>query len=221
MSAIVPLRAAASDPPAGNVKVTRDDWLRLALDVLVSNGIDAVKVLRLSRRLDVSRSSFYWYFGSRQDLLDALLAHWDATNTRAIIELARAPQPTITAAVAHVFRAWIDPAKFDPRLDFAVREWARHSGPVRRLLDRADDERLQALRTMFARHGYDEAEADARSRVLYFMQIGYYALDLSEPLEDRLARVPDYLLSFTGRQASEEEVESLRAEAHRAAATRG
>ncbi len=217
----MPLRDAARDLPAGNVKVTREDWLRLALDVLVSDGIDAVKVLRLSQRLEVSRSSFYWYFGSRQELLDMLLAHWDATNTRAIVELAEADRPTITAAVAHVFRAWVDPSMFDPRLDFAVREWARRSGPVRRVLDRADEARLRALRAMFARHGYDAAEADARSRVLYFMQIGYYALDLHEPLEDRLGRVPGYVLSFTGREASAEEVEDLRAEARRAAEARG
>lgn len=160
------IEAAGDSTGAAHAKATRTDWLRRALDVLVSDGIDAVKVLKLSRTLGVSRSSFYWYFGSRQDLLDALLAHWDATNTRAVIAHASAAQPSITAAVAHVFRAWVDPSLFDPRLDFAVREWSRRSGRVRRVLDRADAARLDALAAMFARHGYPPGEADARARVL-------------------------------------------------------
>ncbi|MCB1313688.1 MAG: TetR/AcrR family transcriptional regulator, partial [Sedimentitalea sp.] len=75
----------AREPLGGNVKVTREDWLAVALDALVSDGVEQVKVLALAERLDVSRSSFYWYFKSRQDLLDALLRHWQTTNTAAII----------------------------------------------------------------------------------------------------------------------------------------
>ncbi|MEM7490399.1 MAG: TetR/AcrR family transcriptional regulator [Pseudomonadota bacterium] len=202
--------AAEDGASPAHIKATREDWLRLALDVLVSDGIGEVKVLALARRLDVSRSSFYWYFGSRQDLLDALLDRWNATNTRAVLAHAEAPMPTITAAVAHVFRCFVDPDLFSPRLDFAVREWSRRSGAVRRVLDRADDRRLAALTAMFARHGYTDGEAETRARVLYFMQIGYYALELGEPLEDRLDRVGDYLLAFTGRHASEAEIAEVR-----------
>ena len=47
------------DPLVGNVKVTRQDWLNAALDVLVNNGEEQIKILTLAERLDVSRSSFY------------------------------------------------------------------------------------------------------------------------------------------------------------------
>ncbi|MEQ9258024.1 MAG: TetR/AcrR family transcriptional regulator, partial [Roseovarius sp.] len=46
-------------PLVGHVKVTREDWLNLARDVLVSDGVADLKVLSLSRKLEVSRSSFY------------------------------------------------------------------------------------------------------------------------------------------------------------------
>ena len=57
---------------SSQIKATRADWLNTARDVLVSKGVAEVKVLMLSRRLKVSRSSFYWYFTNRQDLLDHL-----------------------------------------------------------------------------------------------------------------------------------------------------
>jgi len=47
--------------------------------------------------------------------------------------------------------------------------------------------------------------------VLYTMQIGYYALDIREPIEARLALTPHYLKAFTGITASEAEIDAFRA----------
>lgn len=191
---------------AGNIKVTRRDWIDLALRTLISDGIGSVRVLTLGQKLGVSRSSFYWYFNSRQDLLDKLLAHWHDTNTTAIIERARRPSETIIMGVMNVFECWADERLFDPRLDFAIREWARRSDDVRRMIDKADDDRLTAIRDMYRRHGYDDEDAFIRARVLYYMQIGYYVLDLKEPVEARVSHLAAYLRSFTGLEPSEADV---------------
>lgn len=195
----------------GNIKVTRDDWLKTAMDVLVSQGVEQVKVLPIGERLGVSRSSFYWYFKSRRHLLDTLLDTWERTNTGAIVVQADAPARTITEAVCNLFRCFIDPGGFDHRLDFAIREWSRRSGAVRRILDTSDHARLEAITQMFVRHGYEDHEAKTRARILYYMQIGYYAADLQEPLEQRLAHLPGYLLGFTGQKPLPHEIDEFRA----------
>ncbi|SDE39775.1 TetR/AcrR family transcriptional regulator [Ruegeria marina] len=196
----------AAEPLVGNIKVTRDDWLNLAMDVLISDGVERVKVLNLAERMAVSRSSFYWYFKSRQDLLDALLARWQATNTAGLIAQTRLPAETITGAVCNLFHCVVDPALFDTALDFAVRDWARRSGKVRRMLELSDTQRLEALATMFKRYGYSEIEAETRARVLYYMQLGYDLAQLHEPIDQRLSFVRHYLFVFTGRHPREEEV---------------
>ena len=61
------------------------------------------------------------------------------------------------------------------------------------------------------RFGYEDEDALVRARVLYYMQIGYYALDLREPIEARLKLTPHYLKAFTGVDASEAEIEAFRA----------
>ena len=197
------------EPLVGNVKVTREDWLNVALDVLISDGIEQVKVLNLGSRLGVSRSSFYWYFKSRQDLLDALLDHWQETNTAAMIAHARVTEETITAAVCNVFRCVIDERLFDKQLDFAVRDWSRRSETVRRALDRSDQERLGALAAMFERFNYPRHEAKVRARVLYYMQLGYDFADLNESTKERLKQVPMYLFCFTGREPRTQEIEEF------------
>jgi AcrR family transcriptional regulator len=193
-------------PLVGNVKVTRQDWLNVAMDVLVSDGVEQVKVLGLADRLGVSRSSFYWYFKSRQDLLDALLEHWQSWNTVAMVRQAELPAATINAAVCNVHHCAVDQRLFDTALDFAVRDWARRSGKVRRLLDQSDARRLAALTAMFMRYGFESRDAEARARVLYYMQIGYDFAQLGDELEERLARVPHYLLTFTGQPPRPEEI---------------
>ena len=195
-----------AEPLIGNIKVTRDDWLNVALDVLVSDGVVQVKVMNLAERMAVSRSSFYWYFKSRQELLEALLAKWQATNTVALITQSELPTETITAAVCNVQRCVVNTALFDTALDFAVRDWGRRSGKVRRMLDQSDARRLAALRAMFIRFDYDETEAETRARVLYYMQIGCDLAQLNEPMAVRLSMVPHYLHVFTGVEPRPEEI---------------
>ncbi len=194
----------------GNVKATRDDWLNLALGILVSEGVDSVRVLTLSQRLGVSRSSFYWYFESRQDLLDQLLAVWRNKNTKCIVERAGRAAASVVRGVTSIFECWVDESLFDPRLDFAVRAWAHLSRRVRQAVDQADDERIAAIRDMFARHRYDAEDAFIRARVLYYMQIGYYSLDLNEPMDSRLSHLAAYLRAFTGREPTPVDVADFR-----------
>ena len=201
---------AEADPQPGNVKVTREDWLNVAMDILISDGVSDVKVLTIGERLGVSRSSFYWYFKSRQDLLDRLLERWEQTNTAVLIAHAEGPAETITEAVLNLFRCFVDQGGFNHRLDFAVREWARRDGTVRRVIDRGDSARHAAIAGMFERFGYAAREADIRARVLYFQQIGYYALDLAEPAEERLKWVDGYVHAFTGIAPPADEVARFR-----------
>jgi len=109
------------DPLVGHVKVTRDDWINVARYILVNEGISQVKVLTISERLEVSRSSFYWYFESRTDLLNALLDDWEKRNTATIIKYCDMEAATIGIAICSFFRCFVDPHLFDRGLDFAVR----------------------------------------------------------------------------------------------------
>jgi len=192
-------------------RLSREDWLNAAVRAIVSGGVDQVKVQVMARNLGVSRSSFYWFFRSRQDLLDQLLAHWRATNTAAIVERAERSAATPCRSVLHVFECWVREEYFNPRLDIAVRDWARKSDRARQAVDEADEERVRALTRMFERHGYAAPEAFIRARVLYYMQIGYYSLSVEEPVETRMGYVASYLRVFTGLEPTEKEIEDFRA----------
>ena len=189
----------------GAQRTTREDWVKTALDTLISEGVGSVKVSVLAAKLNCARSSFYWYFNDRRKLFEALLDYWQDRNTASIVSRAAMPAESINMALVNVFSCWVpDPNSgeepFDSRLDFAVRDWARRDGAVRRAVDISDDARIGALQGMFERFEYPAQEALIRARIVYFTQIGHETM---ERREDSLARArtgPDYLFCMTGNR---------------------
>ena len=194
----------------GPQRTTKQDWLENAVDILVENGASSIKISTLAKNLDCARSSFYWYFKNLDDLLKQILDYWQRINTKPIVEYAESKNATICEAVLQIFICWADETKFNTRLDFAVREWSRHSSRVKLLIDNSDRARIEALRTMFIRHGYESREAFVRARTLYHSQIGYYAAGAEEPYCERIQWVAEYVLCFTGTKATQSELDAYR-----------
>lgn len=197
-----------ASPP--HTKASRDDWIGAALAALADQPIDQLKVLVLADALDVARSSFYWYFADRDELLEALLAIWER-NTQSIVERSARPAPSVAAACLGVFECWADEHLYNPALDLAVRDWGRRDDAIAVRVQRADETRLATLTSMFARYGFDPADALVRARLLYHSQVGYYAMGTSEPVAARLADLPHYLSAMTGTDATVKEFAAFEA----------
>ena len=188
-----------------------DVWLDAAYQLLVEGGVEAVKVMPLAERLGLSRTSFYWHFVDREALLDGLIARWQSRNTDNLVKQTEKPAATITEAVLNLFDCWIIQDLFDSRLEFAIRTWALTDPALAKTLAAADAARLAAIKAMFLRFGYSDAEADIRAHTVYLTQIGYISMRVDEPLLPRLDRIPPYALTFTGRAPASDEVEAFRA----------
>lgn len=200
-----------ASPVHPQTKVTAEDWVAAAKRTLIAEGEESVRILTLAHRLGVSRASFYWYFGSRDELLETLLSRWHEKNTKGIVDRARRGANTIAGAILNLFECWVDEDLFEPRLDFAIREWARRSPAVRTLLRSSDDERLSAIQAMFARYGFGDTDAKVRARVIYLEQIGHYSLGIEESFETKMGMLPAYIRAFSGTELKASEKEAFAA----------
>lgn len=92
-------------------RLNRENWLKEARKVLVSSGVDQVKIVLLARRLKVTRGSFYWHFKHRQELLEALVSDWETTN-RPELEAVAARIGRHSEGIVELFRIWlgVDPS---------------------------------------------------------------------------------------------------------------
>ena len=109
---------------------SRDLWLEAAKQALIESGVDAVKVQPLANRLQIARTSFYWFFKDRNALLAALLADWQAKNTGAFVEACASYAQTIAEAILNLIVVFQDETLFESKLDFAVGGWAHQSHAV-------------------------------------------------------------------------------------------
>lgn len=191
----------------GGWRGSAEGWLDAAYELLLNAGVDAVKIQPLAKKLKLSRTSFYWFFTDREELLAALVARWREKNTGNLVKRSEAYADTIAEATLNVFDCWLDRSLFDSQLEFAVRSWALQSPEVAVEVRQADERRLEAMRRMFVRHGFKEISADVRARTMYLTQIGYISMQAAESLAMRLARIPEYVQIFTGEAPLQRELD--------------
>ncbi|MBY5737396.1 TetR/AcrR family transcriptional regulator [Rhizobium leguminosarum] len=186
---------------------SQEGWLEAAYHSLLDSGVDSVKILPLAKKLNLSRTSFYWFFKDREELLAGLVARWRDKNTGNIVKQSEAYAESLAEAMLNVFDCWLNNDLFDARFEFAVRSWALQSDEILAEVRQADQLRLDALKRMFSRFGLPEATSDVRARTTYLVQIGYISMQAKEELAVRMKRIPEYIAIYTGEVPQQRELD--------------
>ncbi|GAP37238.1 TetR/AcrR family transcriptional regulator [Piscinibacter sakaiensis] len=166
--ATVPAPPRSARPP-----LSPADWIADALALLADQGIDAVRVDVLARRLGVTRGSFYWHFADRDALLRGLLETWRQQATEQVIarfDGSRAePQALLRELISLPFRG--APARRAACIELAIRGWARRHPMARQAVDEVDERRIGYHAQVFSALGFPIGEARARAHVLYAYEV--------------------------------------------------
>ena len=189
-----------------NADTSAELWLNAAYDLLISSGIDAVKVMTLAKHTGLTRTGFYWYFKDLNAVHECLIDRWEERNTGNLVARSNAPAQTIAEAMLNVFDCWYDATLFDAPLDLAIRNCARTDAKVKARLDAADSIRINSLAKMFIRFGYEPADAEVRSLTVVYTQIGYISMHVTETPQTRLSRAGNYVALFTGVHPTDRDI---------------
>ncbi len=195
----------------GGWRGSQEGWLEAAYESLLESGVDSVKILPLAKKLNLSRTSFYWFFKDREELLAGLVARWRDKNTGSIVRQSEAYAETLAEAMLNVFDCWLDEKLFDSQFEFAIRSWALQSAEILSEVQDADRTRIEALARMFMRFGHSEISADVRARTTYLVQIGYITMQSKENIALRMKRIPEYIAIYTGQVPQQRELDRFRA----------
>jgi AcrR family transcriptional regulator len=189
--------AAPKQAEAENRGPVERDWIAEARQMLIGGGVAAVQINPLAARLKVTRGGFYWRFRNRKDLLNHLLEDWRSGNCRSfMMALERVGSPQ--ERYRRVVRMLVEEKDFDPALDTAIRQWGTVDAEVRKIVNQVDNERIGGFVKIFLEAGQDSTEAMVRARVVYFHQVGYYALGIDESRAERRRLVSTYDRILTG-----------------------
>jgi AcrR family transcriptional regulator len=193
-------KPAARRPVKMKRPLGREIWLDTARQALIAEGTAGLEIKKLAKRLGSSRGGFYWFFKDRAQLLEELLSYWAQTSTLLFERIQNLPNQTGAEKYLAMTRLWVDENEYDPKWDGAVRDWARTSETVRDVVRTVDQKRIEVLERIFIDMGYRGKEANVRARVMYYHQVGYYALDVQETQEQRRALIPYYRKVLTGKE---------------------
>lgn len=144
-------------------RLSRESWLRCALNVLRDEGIHGVRVERLARDLGVTKGSFYWHFKDRDDLKQSILEFWDKQYTDVVVEsreLREAnPSKGLMALMTRVREDGLD------QYEVAMRSWADHDAKALAAVQGVYEKRIKFVKSFFTRLGFRGLDAEIRSRL--------------------------------------------------------
>ncbi len=182
----------------GNTKTFQQAWLHVARETLIRDGIDGVKIDRLAKELKVTRGGFYWFFKSRNDILNQLLDHWsDIDNDAITCSLLEETEDPFKSIINYAITI-VTEKKYRPKLETAMRDWARISKHVKETVRTVDLRRIHALTEAFERLYLPYEIAKVRAQIVYFHQVGYNTLDLQEGRVQRWKDMPLFFKQLTG-----------------------
>jgi AcrR family transcriptional regulator len=153
-------------------RTPRSRWIDAGLDALASSGPGGVRVEVLAATLGVTKGGFYGLFGSRPELLDAMLDEWERRATddvlRQVDSEGGSAADRMRRAGALTFSEEMLP------VDLAVRAWARTNETVAARLRRVDNVRIGLLRELLGTFLTDPDEIEARSMLAFATAIGHH-----------------------------------------------
>ncbi|ULB11648.1 TetR/AcrR family transcriptional regulator [Cereibacter azotoformans] len=200
------------DEPAveTGLRGSREAWLQAAYEALIEGGVESVKIMTLATRMKLARTSFYWFFKDRADVLDALRTQWAAATTVPLVAACGEYADSGSEAMLNVLACFLS-GRFDARFEFAARSWALQDPAMAAAVEAADAGRLAALSDMLVRWGHAAQDADVRARTVYLVQIGYISMRAEETMETRLSRIANYVEIYTGTCPEPRELARFRA----------
>ena len=145
-------------------RTSRAEWLEQALEVLETDGVNAVKIDHLSRLLETSRSGFYWHFKDRRDLLLNMLEYWKHEYTEVVIDggghkSELPPQERLLHIMKMIEQYDLD------RIEVPIRAWADHDPEAAAVVKNVYSMRFKFIRSIFAEMGFSGPDLDMRVRL--------------------------------------------------------
>ena len=177
-------------------RLTRDDWLRAALETMREKGVDGVKVAPLAAEMGVTTGSFYWHFKNRRELLDGLLEFWEHTMTETAIEEARRFEGSATDRILFLMGQVMisDLAGYD----LPIWHWAQSDEGAGVVFQRAIEKRFAFATWMFSEVGFPRQEAEVRGRMMVVYLMGESTL-ISDTESTRLDLIQQKHAILTAR----------------------
>ncbi|SUS06820.1 Bacterial regulatory proteins, tetR family [uncultured Defluviicoccus sp.] len=165
-------------------RLSRDEWLARALDILATEGQAKLRVEAICAALGVTKGSFYWHFKDRDDFVRSLVLFWSDQFTQPVMTHVKQSASDAGERLKSLLHVVSDGGY--ARYDVSIRAWAAQDPQLAAVIVRdVDARRLAFVEEIFADLGFNNTESEMRARAC----IAYLSYESScfvkRPEEDR------------------------------------
>jgi len=157
-----------------------EHWIGAGFARLAAEGIESVRVEVLARDLNVSKGSFYWHFRDREDLLEKMLARWEADEVGWLGSATASGHSAATRWARFVERASLPDGV---RTEASLRDWSRRDPRVAARVGAIERNRAGYIAIVLREIGFAPRAADEWSQVVLLVYLGWL---------DRVTRDADF-----------------------------
>lgn len=150
---------------------TQRDWMTAAMEILVAEGVDGITIEALTKKLGVTKGSFYHHFGDAQNFHAKMLEMCLYESTTSVIErVEKGETPYAKLMLLTGLAAYIDP------IEVAIRAWALRDTGAHATLIEIDTQRMKYIAKLFRDLGLAADAAEQIGRLYYLVFIGGHHL---------------------------------------------
>jgi AcrR family transcriptional regulator len=149
------------------------DWERAALDLIAEQGVQAMAIEPLARRMRITKGSFYWHFSSREILLEQALLRWEKHDIRNLnTSLGEIDHPR-DRLISFFRRVGKEKLTHEVYSELCAAAGHPHVEPV---LERVAERRMKHLSCAFEEMGMEPDLARNQARLTYSVYLGFLQL---------------------------------------------
>jgi AcrR family transcriptional regulator len=142
-------------------RISKAQWLDMALEALETDGIAGVRIEVLAKRLEISKSGFYWHFKNRDQLFKDMLDYWTHELTEVATEnpelLTLKPKSRLIKTAEMILEHDLT------RYEIPIRQWALQDAVAARAVRKVNRLRLDFVSGAFSELGFTGDDLDMRA----------------------------------------------------------
>ncbi len=149
---------------------SREDWLDLGLQLLNKSGKSALVVEKMAKSLGVSKTSYYWYFKTRNDFLLELAEHWVKEGTISYINASKKYESDKEKLFHLTKEVFVRGHNLN-----SIRFWwdiSRENAAIENIVKNVETQRIEYIQSLLVSE-FDADEARNRADILYHYFLGW------------------------------------------------
>ena len=158
-------------------------WIEAGFQFLAKGGIDSVRIDRMSKKIGLTRGSFYWHFKSRDELLNEMLKFWEHVATTSIIALIEQEHQNPNEKLATLIKLSTqqpDEKYGGKYAELGIRIWGGNDDKVAAIVAKIDGKRIAYVKQLLVEMKLETTNAAFLAEIIYNAFIGVMSRDLNE-----------------------------------------